>query len=102
MRKVLVLVEISRGVLFARSHLGDQEVHVLLDEDVDLLLEDLLDLVFALAAEVGGCLRDSARHQSIALIGYFSGQIAGGLVDLLALRTVSKHLYQSLAVIFAR
>lgn len=67
------------------TYLCDQEVHIFLDEDLDLFHEDGLDLILALAAQVGGRLRDSARHQRISLIGHLPGQVTSCLVDLLPL-----------------
>lgn len=68
-----------------RLYLSDEEVHVLLDEDVQLFLESGLHLLLALAAEVGRSLGHSSRNQSVALVGDLPGQIAGGLIDLSSL-----------------
>lgn len=66
-------------------YLSDHEVHVLLHEDVQLFLEDGLHLGLTLAAQVGGGLGDSARHQGISLIGHLSGEVTGSFVHLGAL-----------------
>lgn len=71
-------------------YLCNQEVHVLLDKDVDLFLEDGLHVVLALAAEVSGGLRDSSRHQSTTFIGHLPGQVTSSLVDLLPLKSGKK------------
>lgn len=76
------MVFIKNHGVTGQLHLGDQEVNFLLNEDVHLLLKDGLYFRLAFAAQVGGGLRDSARHQRIALVGDFPGQVAGSLVDL--------------------
>ena len=70
------------------SYLCNHEIHVLLDEDIKLPLEDALDLVLALAAQVRGGLGDPARHHRVTLIGHLPGQVTGGLVDLCALVSI--------------
>ena len=82
----LSLMAGERGWLASRTHLCNQEVHILLNKDIDLLLEDGLDLLLALAAQVRGGLRDPPSHQGVPLVGHFPGQVAGGLVDLRPLR----------------
>lgn len=67
-------------------YLSNQEVHILLDEHIQLFLEDFLHFDLTLAAEVGRSLRHSAGNQGVALVGDLAGQIAGGLVDLGALQ----------------
>lgn len=69
------------------TYLCDEEVHVMLGKHVQLLLEDGLHLCVALAAQVGGGLGDTPCHQSTPLVGHLPGQLAGGLVDLLSLRS---------------
>lgn len=73
-----------------RSNLGNQEIHILLNEDVHLLLEDGLHFGLALATQVRGCLRDTASHQGVTLVGNLPGQVAGGLVNLLTLWSRTK------------
>lgn len=67
-------------------YLSNQEVHVLLHEHIQLLLEDGLHLCLALAAQVGWSLTHSSCNQSVTLIGNLMGQIAGGLIDLSSLQ----------------
>ncbi len=67
-------------------HLCNQEVHIFLDKDVNLLLKNGLDIVLTLAAEVRGGLRDSSCHQTITLIGHLPGQVTSCFVYLLPLQ----------------
>ena len=54
-------------------YLSNQEVHIILDEDIQLLLEDGLHLRLALTAQVGGCLGHAPCHQGIPLFASFPG-----------------------------
>ena len=63
------------------SHLAQQEVHPLLHEDVDLLPVLGLHLLLTLPGQIGRALTDPAQHQSVALVGDFSGDLAGLPVD---------------------
>lgn len=68
------------------TYLCNQEVHVFLDKDIQLLLKGGLDVVLTLAAEVRGSLRDPSCHQTITFIGHLSGQVTCCLVYLLPLQ----------------
>lgn len=68
------------------TDLCNQEVHIFRDKDINLLLEDGLDIILTLAAEVRRGLRDSSCHQSITLIGHLPGQVTSCLVYLLPLK----------------
>ena len=68
------------------TYLSNQEVHIFLDKDINLFLEDGLDVILTLAAEVRGGLRDSSGHQGITLIGHLPGQVTRCFVDLLPLK----------------
>lgn len=71
-------------------YLSNQEVHVFLDEDIQLFLQDGLHLCLTLAAQVGWSLTHSSGNQGVALIGNLASQIAGGLVDLSSLQNKVK------------
>ena len=73
-----------------RVYLSDQEVHVLLDEHIQLFLQDGLHLGLTLAAQVGRSLTHSSGNHGIALVGDLTGQITGGLVDLSSLQEANK------------
>lgn len=75
---------------FKDLYLSHQEVHVLLNEHIQLFLQDCLHFFLALAAQVGWSLTHASCNQSIALIGNLAGQIAGGLVDLSSLQDDGK------------
>lgn len=67
------------------AYLGNEEVHVLLHEDLQLLLEYLFDIYFTLAAKVWWCLTHTSRHQSVSFIRHLPRNVTGCFIDLLTL-----------------
>lgn len=55
------------------SYLSNQEVHIFLDEHIQLFSEDGLHICLALAAQVRWSLGHSSSSKSITLIGNLTG-----------------------------
>lgn len=75
--------------LIVSIYLCDQEVHVLLHEDLQLLLKDFFDFSFTLAAKVRRCLAHAPCYQSISFISHLPGNVTSGFIDFLPLKRVN-------------